>query len=151
MPVTHLLDTSVYSQPIRKKPLQSAIDRWQALGDTALVTCAICEAEILHGVHKEKRRYPESKLIGAYETVLKGRFDVLPVDAAVSATYAELRCDCEAKGRQVPAMDLLIASVAKTHNLIIATLNSNDFHSIPGVTVEDWSHPMPPNESAQAS
>jgi len=142
MPVTHLLDTSVYSQPIRKKPVQAAIDRWQALGDTALVTCAICEAEILYGVHNEKRKHPESKILGTYETVLKGRFDVLPVDAAVSATYAELRCECEAQGRQVPAMDLLIASVARRHNLIVATLNINDFHAIQGITVEDWSKPL---------
>jgi len=142
MAVTHLLDTSVYSQPIRKKPVQAAIDRWQALGDTSLVTCAICEAEILYGIHNEKRKYPESKIANAYETLLKGRFDVLPIDAAVSAIYAELRCDCDAQGRQVPAMDLLIASVARTHSLIIATLNSNDFYAIPGITVEDWSTPL---------
>lgn len=142
MPVAHLLDTSVYSQPIKKKPVKSAMDRWHVLGDTALVTCSICEAEILFGIHNEKRKNSSTKIHERFESLLRGRFDVIPVDAAVSAVYAELRCDCEAGGRQVPAMDLLIASVAKTHNLIIATLNSNDFHAIPGITVEDWSAPM---------
>lgn len=31
MPVTHLLDTSVYSQPIRKVPHPEVMKRWQAL------------------------------------------------------------------------------------------------------------------------
>src|ERR1700722_17695711 len=127
MPVTHLLDTSVYSQPIRKAPHPEVMKRWQTLGDTALVTSAICEAEILFGIHNEKRKNGSTKLITSFETILKGRYDVLPVDAAVSAVYAELRCDCEARGKQVAAMDLLIASVAKANNLIIATLNMNDF------------------------
>ncbi len=151
MPVTHLLDTSVYSQPIRRTPVQTAIDRWQALGDTALVTCAICEAEILFGIQNEKRKNTSTKIGERYEAVLRGRFDVLPVDAAVAATYAELRCDCEANGRQVPAMDLLIASVARAHNLIIATLNSNDFHAIPGVTIDRTNSLPPPNSSATPS
>lgn len=56
MPVTHLLDTSVYSQPIRKKPVQAAMDRWQAVGDTAVVSSVICEAEVLFGIRNEKRK-----------------------------------------------------------------------------------------------
>ncbi len=143
MPVTHLLDTSVYCQPLRKQPVQTAMDRWQALGDTALVTCAICEAEVLFGIQNEKRKNSSTKIGERFDAVLRGRFDVLPVDAAVATTYAELRCACEANGRQVPAMDLMIASVARTHNLVIATLNSNDFHAIPGICVEDWSQPLP--------
>ncbi len=40
-------------------------------------------------------------------------------------------------------MDLLIAATAKANNLIVATLNTNDFHAIQGITVEDWSQPLP--------
>lgn len=142
MPVTHLLDTSVYSQPIKKKPVQTAIDRWQALGDTALVISAICEAETLFGIRNEKREHPESKIIETYETVLKGRYDILPVDANVASTYADLRTDCKKRGKPVADMDLLIAATAKANNLILATLNTKDFEVIQGVIVEDWSKPL---------
>ena len=106
-------------------------------GDTALVTSAICEAEVLFGIRKKG----STKLANGYETILKGRYDALPVDSAVAAAYAELRADCESRGASVADMDLLIAATAKANNLIVATLNTNDFHAIQGIAVEDWSKP----------
>ena len=138
MPVTHPLDTSVCSQPISKQPHPDVMKRWQTLGDTALVTSAICEAEILFGIRKNN----STKLAASYETILKGRYDALPVDSAVAAAYAELRADCESRGAHVADMDLLIAATAKANNLILATLNTNDFHAIKGITVEDWAIPL---------
>jgi tRNA(fMet)-specific endonuclease VapC len=137
MPVTHLLDTSVYSQPISKKPLPEVMSHWQTLGDTALVTSVICEAEILFGIRKKG----STRLANDYAAILKGRYDALPVDSAVAAAYAELRADCESRGTPVADMDLLIAATAKANHLIVATLNTNDFHAIPGISVEYWSKP----------
>ena len=139
MPVSHLLDTSVFSQPIKKLPHAECMKRWQAFGDTSLVTSAICEAEILFGLRKNG----STKLIAAYETILKGRYDVLPVDSTVADAYAQLRTDCEKRGKQVADMDLLIAATAlANNNLIVATLNMNDFQVIQGITVENWSSPF---------
>jgi len=143
MPVTHLLDTSVYSQPIAKKPLKAVMDRWQAVGDTAVVTSAICEAEVLFGIRNKKRQHSETKIGEKYDQFLKGKCDVLPVDSAVAEAYAELRDDLQARGKPVADMDLLIAATAKAKNLIVATLNVNDFQVIQGITIEDWSQPLP--------
>jgi len=144
MPVTHLLDTSVYSQPIRRQPHPEVMKRWQALGDTALVTSAVCEAEVLYGIRNEKRRNSSTKIDQTYATILKGRYDVLPVDYAVAEAYAELRDDLQGRGKTVADNDLLIAATAKANNLIVATLNTNDFHAVQGIAVEDWSQPLPP-------
>jgi tRNA(fMet)-specific endonuclease VapC len=114
--------------------------RWQAHGDTALVTSVICEAELLFGILKKG----STKLATSYETILKGRYDALPVDSAIAAAYADLRADCESRGKQVADMDLLIAATAKANNLIVATLNTKDFEVIQGLTVEDWSTPLIP-------
>lgn len=142
MPVTHLLDTSVYSQPIRKKPVQVAMDRWQAIGDTAVITSVICEAEVLFGIQNEKRRNGSTKIDERYATLLKGKCDLLPVDYAVAEAYANLRADCEKRGSPVADMDLLIAATAKANNLIVATLNTKDFEIIQGITVENWSQSL---------
>jgi predicted nucleic acid-binding protein len=144
MPVTHLLDTSVYSQPIRKTPVQAAMDRWEAVGDTAVVSSVICEAEVLFGIRNEKRKHSDTKIEERYAALLKGKCDLLPVDNAVAEAYAEMRDDLQSRGKKVADMDLLIAATAKANNLIVATLNTNDFHAIPGVTIEDWSQPVPP-------
>jgi predicted nucleic acid-binding protein len=143
MPVTHLLDTSVYSQPIRRTPVRMAMERWETVGDTAVSTSIICEAEVLYGIHNEKRRNSSTKIHERYAALLKGKCDLLPVDQAVAEAYAELRTACEKNGTCVADMDLLIAATAKANNLIVATLNTNDFQVIAGITVEDWSAPAP--------
>jgi tRNA(fMet)-specific endonuclease VapC len=148
VPVTHLLDTSVYSQPIRKTPVQTALNRWEAVGDTAVVSSVICEAEVLFGIRKEKRMNSGTKIGERYDALLKGKCDLLPVDETVAEAYAEIRDDLQSRGKQVKPMDLLIAATAKANNLIVATLNVKDFEIVNGITVEDWSQPLPPNETA---
>ena len=143
MAVTHLLDTSVYSQPIRKTPLQTALDRWQAVGDTAVVSSVICEAEVLFGIHNEKRKNSETKIHERYAALLKGKCDLLPVDQPVAEIYAEMRDDLQSRGKKVAHMDLLIAATAKANNLVVVTLNTKDFEIIQGLSVEDWSQPLP--------
>lgn len=143
MPVTHLLDTSVYSQPIKKTPVQAVVDRWLAAGDTAVVSSVICEAEVLFGIRNEKRRNSSTKIEETYARLLKGKCDLLPVDYAVAEIYAELRDDLQSRGKKVAHMDLLIAATAKANNLIVATLNIKDFEIVNGITVEDWSIPLP--------
>lgn len=50
MSLTHLLDTSVYSQPLKQRPDANVISRWNRVGDTACAVSAVCEAEILFGI-----------------------------------------------------------------------------------------------------
>ncbi len=139
----HLLDTSVYSQPIRRTMQAGVAARWPTMDQDTVAISAICEAEVLFGLNKSG----SERMRDIYSSVLRGRFQVLPVDAEVAATYADLRADCERMGIKVEDMDLLIAATAKTHGLIVATLNVSDFARIPGLTVEDWSAP-PPTASA---
>lgn len=143
MAVTHLLDTSVYSQPVRKTPVQTALDRWEAIGDTAVVSSVICEAEVLFGIRNEKRKNSGTKIGERYDVLLKGKCDLMPVDTAVAEIYAEMRDDLQSRGKKIAHMDLLIAATAKANNLIVATLNVKDFEIINGITVEDWSKPLP--------
>ena len=74
-----------------------------------------------------------------YRELLADRYVTLEFDAAVAAVYAKLVAELRREGNPKPAFDLLIAATARTHGLIVATLNSLDFSGIPGVGVEDWS------------
>ncbi len=135
MPLTHLLDTSVYCQPIKRKPLSSVEKRWRAVSDESVCISIICEAEILQGLEAKDSK----KLWKAYETILKNRLPILPVDIKVAETYAQLANMMKRKGRTRPVFDLLIASTAKAHGLVVATCNYSDFSGIEGLAVEDWS------------
>ena len=138
MPLTHLLDTGVYSQPIRKAPLRSVQRRWDALGDRSLSTSVICEAEVLQGLEAKG----SDRLWRAYRSVLKDRVRVLPVDIRVAEHYARVQAASTRAGRTRPAFDLLIAATALVHELTLATCNVRHFEGIEGLSVEDWAlHP----------
>jgi predicted nucleic acid-binding protein len=63
-------------------------------------------------------------------SVLQGRFDALPVDEAVAASYGQLAAAVVAAGRRprARAMDLLIAATAHAHGARLYTRNAADLH-----------------------
>jgi predicted nucleic acid-binding protein len=134
MALTHLLDTSVYSHPLKPKPLPHVVRRWRLQGEHRLSVSAICEAEVLQGLYHKN----STRLWRAYEVELKGHFPILPIDATVADIYARRVAQSWAKGRPRPELDLLIAATAIAHDLILATLNPRDFEHIEGLVVEDW-------------
>jgi tRNA(fMet)-specific endonuclease VapC len=135
MPATHLLDTSVFSQPLKRKPVTVALDRWAALGDVRCAVSVISEAEVRYGIEWAGAATQRHE----FETALVGRLPILIVDSAVAQAYAVIRADLRRRGHPVGEMDMLIAATAKANNLIVATLNVRDFEKVNGLTVEDWS------------
>jgi predicted nucleic acid-binding protein len=134
---SHLLDTSVYCQPLKPRPLAEIVRRWNSLGDSALVTSVIADAEVQFGIHLKR----SPKLAAAYQSVLRGRIPILPVDDVVGESFALLKELQQRKGQPRADLDLLIAATARAHQLVVATLNVQHFEGLDGVTVEDWSKP----------
>ena len=135
MPSVYLLDTSVFSQPIKDRPMQRVMDRWSALRDNTLCTSAICVAEVLQGLEDRG----SDKYWRRYREILAGRYPVLAFDGNVAKVFGKLATALKHRGQPKPSMDLLIAATAKRHGCIVATLNARDFVGMPGVAVEDWS------------
>lgn len=133
--ITYLLDTSVYSQRLRKVPVPGVVSRWSALGDQALAISTICEAEVLFGL--EKLGLP--RLWTEYNHYLKNKLVVLPLDRKVIETYAKIKAETLNAGVSIGEFDLLIGASALANGLTLATLNVKDFSKIPGLILEDWS------------
>lgn len=133
--LTHLLDTSVYSQPLKNLPLETVDSRWRTLGNEALAVSIICEAEVLFGLEWKKSK----RLTAAYESLLRGKLTIIPVDMEAAEEFARIKSTAKTKGRPIPDFDLLIAATAKARKLILATLNYRHFGGIDGLVVEDWS------------
>ena len=134
MALTHLLDTSVYSQPIKKKPLQTVIDHWKTFGDNNLCISIFCETEILQGLEMKQ----SDNLWNAYYSILKDSLPIIEFSMEAAKVYARIQANCVKKGKTRPVFDLLIASTAIANNLILATCNYKDYKDIPGLIVEDW-------------
>ena len=132
--LTHLLDTSVYSQRLKPGPHPEVVRRWSSLGDHRLAISSICEAEILYGLQKKG----SERLWQEYKYALENKLTLLPVDLGVAQHFAALKSHQERIGCPRADFDLLIAATALRHNLIVATGNIRHFESIPGLTVENW-------------
>lgn len=134
MPLMYLLDTTVFSQPIKDRPQPAAMARWSAVGDSCVCTSAICMAELLQGLEIRQ----SEKYWRRYRELLEDRYVALPFDQAVASVFGRISAVLQRDGRPRPFVDLLIAATAKRHGLIVATLNVAHFTDVPGVQVEDW-------------
>jgi len=61
--------------------------------------------------------------------LLQGKFDALPLDEAVAASYGQIAAAVVSEGRQprTRSMDLLIAATAHAHSATLYTRNIDDF------------------------
>ncbi len=135
MAVSHLLDTSVYCQPLRKTPLSAVVNRWKTLGEASFCVSVLCEAEVLQGLEAKG----STALWDRYRNLLEGRLPVIDVTHEVARAYATMAGPLIRRGNPRPMVDLLIAATAKSAGLVLATLNSRHFEQIEGLAVEDWS------------
>lgn len=133
--LTHLLDTSVYSQRLRPRPLPEVTQRWKQCGDQALAISAICEAELRYGLARRN----SDRLWKEYHLYLENRLILLDVSKEVSGVYGDLKAAMEANGNPRADFDLLIAATALAHKLKLASCNVRHFRDIPELEVEDWS------------
>jgi predicted nucleic acid-binding protein len=130
-----LLDTSVLSQPLRKNPSAPALSRWNRAGDHACFTSVVCHAEIEWGLLKKDDPARQRR----YHTLVRPRLPALPTDPACWQIFAQLKARQFILGEIVADLDLLLAATAHQHDLILATLNKNDFSRVEGLRWEDWS------------
>jgi tRNA(fMet)-specific endonuclease VapC len=59
---------------------------------------------------------------------------VLPFDAEAIAIFDKLR----GQKVRVSTMDLRIAAISRSRNLVLLTRNVRDFSKVPGLVTEDW-------------
>ena len=65
-------------------------------------------------------------------------FPVINISSAVMETFGHLKVSLEQSGMIIDDMDLMIASTAITHNLILITNNEKHFRRIDGLEIENW-------------
>jgi tRNA(fMet)-specific endonuclease VapC len=129
-----LLDTSVFSQSLKKSPDQSALERWKKVGDRSCFTSIVVTAEVEWGLLS----IGSERLWSGYRELLEDRLEILETGANVWQRFSEMKARQKKIGQKVGDLDLLIAATASTHGLTVATLNHRDFARIEGLAWEDW-------------
>jgi tRNA(fMet)-specific endonuclease VapC len=66
---------------------------------------------------------------------------VLDFDSTCARDFGVVRGQLLQQGIAVSRMDMLIACVARVHNLTLVTHNTADYRNIPGLRLDDWLTP----------
>lgn len=135
-----VLDTNVVSELMRPTPAP-AVEQWVAARPAAsLFFSAVGEAELRYGVAILAAGRRRDTLASAVEAMLCDDFAgrVLPFDSAAARAYAEIAARCRAVGRPVAQADGLIAAIARSRGMALATRNVRDFEEMGLDLLDPW-------------
>ena len=128
----YLLDTDTLSSLVRD-PAGAVARRIAAVGEESVATTPIVAGELRFGA----LRSGSEALVDRVEGLL-ARLPVLPLDARVSAAYADLRRALERAGTPIGPNDLWIAAHALVEERVVVTGNVREFRRVAGLVVADW-------------
>ncbi|HZV04389.1 MAG TPA: type II toxin-antitoxin system VapC family toxin [Gemmataceae bacterium] len=129
--MTHLLDTDTCSAHMRR-PAGLAHRFFQYAGGLAISSVTL--AELYSGAYKLPQPARLLALIGD----LLQDVAVLDFDSTCAEQFGKVRGELLQQGIQVATADLMIASTALAHNLMLVTHNTADYRNIPALRLDDW-------------
>jgi hypothetical protein len=135
-----LLDTNVLSAMMNATPVVEVRGWMSRQLAESLFTASVCQAEILSGLAVmplgRRRLQLEASARAVFMEDFAGR--VLPFDGQAAVAYAEIFATRRGMGRPVSAIDLMIASVARSRGLCVVTRNVADFSDCGVAVIDPW-------------
>ncbi len=131
--MSYLLDTNAWASYLNRRDA-SVANRVEQVGSADVRLCSVVKAELYYGAHKSPRREANLALL----TRLFSRFPSLPFDDRAAEYYGRIRSQLETKGTPIGPNDLMIASTALAHDLILVTHNVREFRRVDTLRIEDW-------------
>ena len=113
---------------------EGVMKRYAACYPADVVLCSVVKAELLYGARRSARVEFNLKRLEYFVAPLRS----LPFDDRCAHDYGLIRADLAAQGKPIGANDLMIAAIARAHDLILVTHNSGEFSRVAGLRVEDW-------------
>lgn len=129
----YLLDTNICIYIIKKKP-EKVLKIFSKLKPGDISVSSITIAELYYGVVKSSR--PNENTIALQEFLQP--LIILDFTSDDTIVYGRIRSELEEEGKVIGAMDLLIASIAVSRNLILVTNNEKEFSRVKELKVENW-------------
>ncbi|BAZ40308.1 PilT-like protein [Calothrix sp. NIES-4101] len=129
-----LVDTNILSLFFRNQPL--VVENFNAyIQEYGKINISIITYyEIVSGLkHRDAQKQLTSFLEFASYNV------VLPLTIESTTISGEIYASLRKKGTPVDDIDILIAGIAITNDLVLATNNLRDFEKIEDLEIEDWS------------
>lgn len=123
----YLLDTNVVSELRKPKPHGAVVAWLQSVEDNHLFISAVTLGEIQAGIEMTREQdATKAAEIEAWLELVASAYNVLPMDAAAFRAWARLMH----RKSDTLYEDAMIAAIAKTNGLTIATRNVADFNAL---------------------
>ncbi|MFC1708284.1 type II toxin-antitoxin system VapC family toxin, partial [Planctomycetota bacterium] len=116
---------------------REVVARFSNESPSTVCLCAVVKAELLYGARKSRS---VAKVLRNLERFFAPLVS-LPFDDDCAHQYGLLRADLARSGRPIGANDLMIAAIARRHDLTVVTHNVGEFSRVVGLRVEDWESP----------
>lgn len=136
----YLLDTNIISEPTKAVPNPVVTGKILENIEYSCISSAVW-AETLSGI----KSLPDGKrkeILFEYATnQIQKLYEILPFDDFAASIYSDLVSRLKMKGKLPQKLDLMIASIAISNNLILVTRNISDYQYIKEVSnlmLENW-------------
>lgn len=131
--MTYLLDTNACVH-ILNGTSPGVVTRFSSASPRTIGLCSVVKAELLYGARKSRRAAATLVSLERFFSPLTS----LAFDDACAHQYGLVRADLERAGTPIGANDLMIAAIARHHDLTVVTHNVDEFIRVVGLRVEDW-------------
>ncbi len=129
----YLLDTNICIYIIKKKPIE-VFEKFKQLEIGTLKISSITVAELYFGAYNSQN---VKKNIEVVKNFLLP-FEVVDFDKKASIEYAKIKADLRKKGQLIGELDMQIAGIALSNNLILVTNNEKEFVRVSNLKIENW-------------
>ena len=134
-----LLDTNVISELIRPTPTAAVTAYLLRQDPAALLTTAICEAELRYGLARLPAGRRRDDLTARVADFLAAGFKGQILRSTVSAPRIMASfAPAGRRGRPITVEDAMIAAIARAHGAALATRNGRDFADCGIAVVDPW-------------
>jgi tRNA(fMet)-specific endonuclease VapC len=96
--------------------------------------CSVVWAELYFGAAKSREKHKTLEKVNDFAAT----FQNLDFDKDAAQHYGEIRANLEKNGNIIGPNDLMIASIARSKNLVLITNNVDEFKRVKGLKIEDW-------------
>lgn len=129
----YLLDTTTVSDYLRGNT--GVVNKLKSISPQQIAISSVTKFEIEYGLRKKPslRKIYQSQLEAIYSQTKDIVFNTI-----VAIEAAKIRDELVKAGTPIGLADLLIAAIARHHQLIVVTSNTKHFAKVENLKLEDW-------------
>lgn len=131
--MSYLLDTNICVHLLNGRH-PHLIERFHRHTREDVVLCSMVKAELLRGALRSQRVELNLERLKAFFSPLHS----LPFDDAAAEHFARIGADLFERGLPIGPNDLVIAAIARAHDVTLITHNTREFGRVAGLRLEDW-------------